>query len=139
MEQQTLIAAKLFIRDLVDGQPVDSVFAVRDRSRRQKKNGDAFLKLQLGDLSGTVEAVVWDDVDVMYDRCPPGQVVRVIGNFCVDQRYGSSLTVRSLRPADPSEYAPATLEEGPVVPLEQMEASLRELIDMTQDPYLREL
>jgi len=36
MEQQTLIAAKLFVRDLVDGQTVDSVFAVRERVRRQK-------------------------------------------------------------------------------------------------------
>jgi 3'-5' exoribonuclease len=139
MEQQTLIAAKLFIRDLVDGQAVDSVFAVRERSRRQKKNGDSFVKLQLGDLSGTVEAVIWDDVDLLYDRCPPGQVVRVIGSFCVDQRYGSSLTVRSLRPAEPGEYDPLTLEEGPAVPLEKMEASLRELIGMTQDPHLREL
>jgi 3'-5' exoribonuclease len=139
MEQQTLIAAKLFVRDLVDGQTVDSVFAVRERARRQKKNGEAFLKLQLGDLSGCVEAVVWDDVDLLFDRCPPGEVVRVIGSFSVDQRYGSSLTVRSLRPAEPSEYDPSTLEEGPPVPLEQMEASLRELIDMTQDPHLREL
>ena len=139
MEQQTLIAAKLFVRDLVDGQTVDSVFAVRERTRRQKKNGEGFLKLQLGDISGTVEAVVWDGVDDLYERCPPGGVVRVIGNFCVDQRYGSSLTVRSLRPAEPAEYDPATLEEGPEQPLEQMVADLRALIDMTQDPYLREL
>jgi len=139
MEQQTLIAAKLFVRDLVDGQTVDSVFAVRERVRRQKKNGDSFVKLQLGDLSGTVEAVIWDEVDLLYERCPAGQVVRVIGTFSVDQRYGSSLTVRSLRAAEPSEYDPLTLEEGPAVPLEQMEASLRELMAMTQDPHLREL
>ncbi|HXD58029.1 MAG TPA: OB-fold nucleic acid binding domain-containing protein, partial [Thermoleophilaceae bacterium] len=100
MEQQTLIAAKLFVRDLVDGQTVDSVFAVRERVRRQKKNGDSFVKLQLGDLSGTVEAVIWDEVDQLYERCPAGQVVRVIGTFSVDQRYGSSLTVRSLRAAE---------------------------------------
>jgi 3'-5' exoribonuclease len=139
MEQQTLIAAKLFVRDLVDGQTVDSVFAVRERARRQKKNGEAFLKLQLGDLTGCIEAVVWDEVEQLYERCPAGQVVRVIGSFSVDQRYGSSLTVRSLRPAEPGEYDPATLEEGPAVPLEQMVGSLRELIDMTQDPHLREL
>jgi len=139
MEQQTLIAAKLFVRDLVDGQTVDSVFAVRERVRRQKKNGDSFVKLQLGDLSGTVEAVIWDEVDQLYERCPAGQVVRVIGTFSVDQRYGSSLTVRSLRAAEPSEYDPLTLEEGPAVPLEQMEASLRELMGMTQEPHLREL
>src|SRR5919205_3413374 len=97
MEQQTLIAAKLFVRDLVDGQTVDSVFAVRERVRRQKKNGEAFVKLQLGDVTGCVEAVIWDGVDQLFDCCAPGKVVRVVGSFSVDQRYGSSLTVRSLR------------------------------------------
>jgi 3'-5' exoribonuclease len=139
MEQQTLIAAKLFVRDLVDGQTVDSVFAIRDRVRRQKKNGDAFVKLQLGDVTGTVEAVIWDGVDELYERCPPGGVVRVLGSFCVDQRYGSSLTVRSLRIAEPGEYDPATLEEGPARPLGQMVVDLRSLTSTMQDPYLREL
>jgi 3'-5' exoribonuclease len=139
MEQQTLIAAKLFVRDLVDGQTVDSVFAVRERVRRQKKNGEAFLKLQLGDVTGTVEGVVWDGVDELYERCPPGGVVRVIGNFCVDQRYGSSLIVRSLRAAEPGEYDPLLLEEGPSRPLDQMVADLRSLVGTMQDPFLREL
>ena len=139
MEQQTLIAAKLYVRDLVDGQTVDSVFAVRERVRRQKKNGEAFLKLQLGDVTGTVEGVVWDGVDELYERCPPGGVVRVIGNFCVDQRYGSSLTVRSLRAAEPGEYDPLTIEEGPDRPLDQMVADLRSLVRTMQDPFLREL
>ena len=52
MEQPTLIGTKEFVRDLVDGQAVDSVFEVRALTRRQKKNGEAFLKLQLGDATG---------------------------------------------------------------------------------------
>ncbi len=139
MEQQTLTAAKLYVRDLVDGQSVDSVFTVRERARRQKKNGDVFMKLQLGDVTGCVEAVIWDGVDQLFERCPPGQVVRVVGSFSVDQRYGSSLTVRSLRPAEPDEYDPLSLEEGPPHPVEQMVADLRSLVDTMQDPYLREL
>ncbi|MEA2348181.1 MAG: hypothetical protein QOG62_1968, partial [Thermoleophilaceae bacterium] len=50
---------KHFVRDLVDGQAVDSIFVVRDRARRQKKNGEDFLKLQLGDVTGAIEAVAW--------------------------------------------------------------------------------
>src|SRR3954454_20085749 len=57
------VTAKAFVRDLVDGQLVESPFLVRDRTRREKRNGDAFLKLQLGDVTGAVEAVVWDGVD----------------------------------------------------------------------------
>jgi 3'-5' exoribonuclease len=139
MQQQTLTTAKLFVRDLVDGQAVDSVFAVRERSRRQKRNGDPFLKLQLGDVTGTVEAVVWDEVDELSERCPAGEVVRVLGTFSLDGRYGSCLTVRSLRRAEPAEYDPAELEEGPARPLDQMVADLRSLVATMQDPYLREL
>ncbi len=51
MEQPTLIGTKEFVRDLVDGQAVDSVFEVRALTRRQKRNGEAFLKLQLGDAT----------------------------------------------------------------------------------------
>ena len=60
------------MRDLVDGQDVDSVFVVRDRARRQKKNGEDFLKLQLGDVTGAIEAVAWDSVEDIWTAAVPG-------------------------------------------------------------------
>ena len=63
MEQVTLDTGRVFIRDLADGQAVQECFSVRDVQRRQKKNGDLFLKLRLGDCTGTVEAVIWDGVE----------------------------------------------------------------------------
>src|SRR6184192_1459395 len=36
--------SKAFVRDLTDGQQVESPFVVRDRARRQKRNGESFLK-----------------------------------------------------------------------------------------------
>jgi 3'-5' exoribonuclease len=139
MEQQTLTASKLFVRDLADGQAVDSVFVVRERTRRQKRNGEPFLKLQLGDVTGAVEAVLWERVDELFEHCCPGAVVRVAGSFSVDPKYGASFTVRALRLAEPHEYEAANLEEGPAHAVEQMVADLRSLIATMQDPYLREL
>src|SRR3954449_2490929 len=139
MEQQTLTASKTFVRDLADGQAVDSFFVVRDRTRRQKKNGEAFLKLQLGDVTGAVEAVIWERVDELFEHCCPGGVVRVLGSFSVDPKYGSSLTLRALRPAELGEYEACDLEEGPAHSVEKMEAGLRELIGMTQNTFLRAL
>ncbi len=71
-----------FVRDLADGQAVDSVFEVREVTRRQKKNGEPFLKLQLGDVTGAVEAVAWDAVDEIAAEAAPGTAVRVSGRFC---------------------------------------------------------
>src|SRR3954452_15619099 len=105
MEQAALIddelhaRDKLFVRDLVDGQAVESVFVVRDRARRQRKTGDEFLKLQLGDVTGAVEAVVWDNVADACEVSAPGAVVLVTGTHSVDQRYGPCIKVRRIREA----------------------------------------
>jgi 3'-5' exoribonuclease len=139
MEQPTLAQTKLFVRDLVDGQAVDSVFVVRDRSRRQKKNGDAFLKLQLGDVTGAVEAVVWDGVEEIEAAAEPGAVVRVAGAYSVDGRYGACLTVRDLKASEEGEYELSDLLEGPSVAYDSMAARLAELVETVQQPHLREL
>ena len=99
MEQPTLTPTKRFVRDLVNGQEVDSIFLVRSHSQRQKRNGEPFLKLQLGDVTGTVEAVVWEEVDQLAPACVSGSIVRVLGHFSVDERYGAGITVRRLRAA----------------------------------------
>ena len=130
---------KIFARDLADGQVVDTVFVIRDRSRRQKRNGDDFLKLQLGDVTGTVEAVVWDGVAPIWDVAVPGAAVRVGGRFDVDRRYGACITVRSLRSADDGEYDPCDLLDGPPIPYERMVADLRALMKTMQDEHLRAL
>ncbi len=139
MEQPTLTGDKIFVRDLADGQAVDSVFVVRERSRRQKKNGEPFLKLQLGDSSGSCEAVVWDGVEQAFAASAAGTAVRVSGRFEVDQRYGACLTVRSVRPAAAGEYEPGDLEDGPLQPVDQMVGDLRTLIETVQSPHLRGL
>jgi 3'-5' exoribonuclease len=139
MEQPTLTGEKVFVRDLTDGQAVESVFVVRDRTRRQKKNGEPFLKLQLGDSSGECDAVVWDGVEQAFAASPAGAAVRVAGRYEVDRRYGASLIVRSVRAAEDGEYERADLETGPTRPVEQMVQDLRALIETVQSPQLREL
>ena len=142
MEQAILIPTltdKVFARDLADGQQVETTFVVREVSRRSKRNGEAFLKLQLGDVTGRVEAVCWDGVDEVADVAAPGTVVIVHGTYSVDDRFGSSLTVRSLRAAGESEYDPSDLHECAPVPVAQMEADLRELVGTVQCPHLRQL
>jgi len=94
------LQGKVFVRDLCDGATVDSFFLVRERIRREKRNGEAFMKLQLGDTTGIVEAVCWECTDELWSAAAPGTVVRVAGPYSVDQRYGKSLTVRALRPAE---------------------------------------
>jgi len=139
MDQPQLIGTKQFVRDLTDGQPVDSVFEVREVNRRQKKNGDPFLKLQLGDVSGAVEGVAWDSVDEIAEIAVAGQAVQVSGRFSHDSRYGACITVRAVRSPEPHEFEAADLLESAPIPFEQMCADLGALIETIQQPHLRQL
>jgi 3'-5' exoribonuclease len=128
---------KVFVRELCDGQGVESAFLVRERTRRQKRNGDPFVKLKLGDSTGTVEAVAWDDAEAVLAVADPGSVVWITGSFAVDGRYGSSLTVRSVRAAREDEYVASDLRDGPPIPCERMVGDLQALIATLQDRHLR--
>ena len=139
MEQPTLTPSRCYVRDFADGQEVDEVFVVRGRSVRQKRNGEPFLKLQLGDLTGAVEGVMWDGVKEAEPLCCAGSVIRVVGRFQVDSRYGAGITVRALRPAAEGEYDLADLTEAPPIPYAQMADDLRSLVNTVQQPHLREL
>ncbi len=85
-------------------------------------------KLVLGDRTGTLEAAPRADV-------APGLCVRVSGR--VEGR--GRLAVEALRVAEPDEYALDDLLDGPRIPVERMEADLRELIATIQCGHLRGL
>jgi 3'-5' exoribonuclease len=134
-----LPCAKVFVRDLVDGQQIESPFVVRDRTRRQKRNGDCFLKLQLGDVTGSVEGVAWDGVDEIAAVAEPGTVVVVAGRYSVDQRYGSCITVRAVHEATPGSYDLADLMDCPPHSFDTMLRDMRALLETVREPDLRAL
>jgi 3'-5' exoribonuclease len=130
---------RVFVRDLSDGDRVSGAFAVRERSRRSRKNGEDFVKLVLADRTGAVEAVAWDDVEDCFNAASPGTVVFVEGPFSVHPQFGASVTVKAIRPALDDEYEKSDLVEGSPVPEEQLESDLRDLVATIQQPHLRQL
>src|SRR6478609_10743190 len=133
------LQGKVFVRDLCDGETIDSFFLVRERIRREKRNGEGFMKLQLGDSTGLVAAVCWDCTDELWSAAAPGTVVRVLGLYSVHAQYGKSLTIRALRPAEPGEYDVLDLMDGPSAGFGQMVEDLRALVATIQKPALRQL
>ena len=51
-----------------------AAFAVRERERRSRKNGEDFVRLVIADRTGTVEAVAWDAIEECWEIAPPGAV-----------------------------------------------------------------
>ncbi len=143
MTQQTLTdtsaPARVPARELEDGQRVEGVFAVRERELRRKRNGDPWLRLSLGDASGSVEAVSWEDPESRYALAGAGSAVFVTGVFEASDRWGSKIKISDMREAAPEEYRTADLTPASEIPFERLESDLRELLATVQDPQLREL
>ena len=129
----------MLVRELVDGQEIDQVLLVRERERRSKRDGGEYLKLSLGDRTGTIGAMVWERAADVAASCEPGCAVRVTGRFSVSPRYGGQLNVRTLRSAADEEYALEQLLDGPPRSATGMESDLRELVATVQNPHLRAL
>jgi 3'-5' exoribonuclease len=132
-------AERLFVRDLQDGQAVDCVFLVRDRSLRKKKNGEDFLRLTLSDTTGSLPAICWEGALEAHDLAEPGGAVRVKGRYAVSDRFGPQLTIEAVAAADAGDYALTDLLDGPAMNVEQMDRDLRALIETVRNPHLRRL
>ena len=52
----------MFVRELQEGAQVECVLIVREAELRSKRDGSQFLRLTLGDRTGSLPANVWDDV-----------------------------------------------------------------------------
>jgi len=66
---------KTFVSDLASGQPVDSVFLVRDKAVATTRDGRPYLNVNLIDRTGKVGAKLWEKRD------DPGCVERTFGSF----------------------------------------------------------
>ena len=125
--------------ELSDGEEFTCALVVRERQLRQKKNGEDFLKLQLGDRTGAVPAIAWDRVSELFEACAPGKIVVVTGKFSVHPQFGRQIKLASARAAESHEYEAEELAEGPSKPAERLESDLRELLETVQNPSLRAL
>jgi 3'-5' exoribonuclease len=137
--QNGAAAERAWVRDLEDGQAIEGIFGVRERELRQRRNGGEWLRLIVCDSSGAVEAVAWEEVAECFDVAAPGAAVHITGRFAIHSQYGPKITIETIRAAQDGEFEASDLAEGPSVPVERLEAQLRELLATIQNPQLSAL
>ncbi len=133
------VGVRVPLGELEDGQRVSGVYAVRERELRRKRNGEPWLRLRLGDASGTCEAVSWEDAEALYALASMGAPVHVHGHFEMSDRWGAKIKLGGLCEASAEDYRPEDLAVESEVSLELMESGLRELLATVQDRQLRYL
>ncbi|HEY3864715.1 MAG TPA: HD domain-containing protein [Solirubrobacteraceae bacterium] len=127
----------MLVNEFSDGVEIDQVLLVREAERRQRRDGGEYLRLQLGDRTGAVIAMVWDELAGIEELARAGAPVHVHGRYTVHPRFGPQINLRGLAEAVPGSYTPEDLLDGPARGAEQMEEEVRELLATIQEPHLR--
>jgi 3'-5' exoribonuclease len=129
----------MLLNELSDGMEIDQVLLVRDAERRRRRDGGEYLRLQLGDRTGAVACMVWEDLAELEELACAGAPVHVSGRYTVHPRFGPQINLRGLRAAQPGSFDMKDLLDGPVREVSQMEEEVRELLATIQEPHLRVL
>ncbi len=129
----------MLVNELTDGVEIDQVLLVRAIERRSRRDGGEYLRLQLGDRTGAVVSMVWEELVEMERLATQGAPVHVTGRYTVHPRFGPQINLRTLTVAEPGSFALDDLLDGPARSPEQMEADLRELLRTVRNPHLSTL
>ena len=127
------------VRQFADGCEIGQALLVRDAECRRRRDGTEYLKLTLGDKTGSVPAVIRDGLAEARELCRPGAILFVIGRYLAHPRYGPELAIARMRLAAEDEFDRDDLVDGPPRDAEHMEADLRELLATVQNEHLRQL
>lgn len=128
----------LYAGNLVPNEVVTGQFLVLVKEIRQKKTGEPYLSLHLGDRTGEIEAKMWDNVPEVMDTFDRDDFIKVKGLAQVYQNR-SQFTIHRLRrleehEVDLADYFPCSDRD----PLE-MWAELQGVIAGLRNANLREL
>ncbi len=98
------------IAELVEDRVVEAIYAVKTKRKLRTRSGSSYLALELVDPTGSIEARVWNDVELLDGRFSEGDAIRVLGR--VEKfRDRLQLDVRSIEAAedvDPASLTPRT-------------------------------
>ncbi len=127
--------AKQYVSDLKDGQPIDSIFVVRNKQIKQKKNGEPYLTLELVDKTGFIAANMWDNFDTAMQNNDFVKVVGVVGSFA-GKPQGTLKEVKILKAQDINiaDFLPTTDKN-----VDEMFKTIEQTIAAVQNEHLGKL
>ena len=127
-----------YVRELKPNQVVTTTFLVHIKDVRQKKSGEPYLSLLLGDRTGEVDAKMWDNVAEVMDTFERDDFVKVKGLLQIFQNR-PQLTIHKMArvldsDVDFGDYFPVS-ERDPM----EMFAQLRRIVAEMGNVHLRAL
>jgi 3'-5' exoribonuclease len=127
-----------YVNELEPNQLITTSFLVHSKEIRQKKTGELYLSLQLGDRTGELDAKMWDNVSEALDAFERDDFIKVKGLVQIFHNR-PQLTVHKLRRMDAGEidfadYFPSSRRDP-----DEMWNELRGLVAGISNPHLKTL
>src|SRR5215207_5747155 len=127
-----------YVSELQPNQVITATLLVQHKEIRQKKTGEPYLSLSLGDRTGDIDARMWDNAAEVLDIFDRDDFVKVRGLMQIHQGR-LQLTVHKL-----ARIAPETIDQADYFPassrdLDEMVAELRSVVEGIRTPPLRDL
>lgn len=133
--------SKQFIKDLKTGSYVQSHFFVIDVSEQSfstpNRAGESFVKLVLGDVSGTIRGIIWDR-SLLHETINIDDVLYVSAE--VKDYYGPQLNINCYEKVEKDKINRAYFQQSCSRDLDEMWSELQAVTAAkVQDPHLRAL
>jgi 3'-5' exoribonuclease len=127
-----------YVSELQPNQAVVSTFLVHSKEIRQKKSGDPYLSLLIGDRTGDVDAKMWDNVAEVMHTFDQDDFVKVKGLLNIYQNR-PQLTIHKMQRVDESEVDPSDYFAVSKRDPNEMFAELCEVVAHMTNPHLKAL
>ena len=127
-----------YVSDLTPDTTITSFFLVAEKELRSTREGKSYLRLELSDRSGSIEARAWDNVEGLAAAFDRDDIVKVQARV-ESYKTRVQLSVEKLRRAEPSEidladYFPHTAED-----IEELYSRLRQYAAGIKNTWLNRL
>jgi len=127
-----------FVTDLGGDQVITTFFLVHEKEIRNTREGKSYLRLELGDRSGTIEARMWDLFETIAKDINRDDFVKVQARVEI-YRNKPQLALQQVRRAKPEEidlvdFLPYTKED-----VDKLYARLLEFARAIRNPWLKTL
>jgi 3'-5' exoribonuclease len=127
-----------YVSDLAPDTIITSFFLVAEKELRSTREGKPYLRLELCDRSGSIEARLWDNVDgfaALFERDDIIKVQARVENY----KNRLQLTIERLRRAEPAEVDVSDFFPHTEQDIEELYASLRQNAAAIKNPWLNRL
>jgi 3'-5' exoribonuclease len=127
-----------FVKDLTADQPITTFFLVHEKEIRNTASGKPYLRMELGDRSGTVEARMWEQFEILAKDVARDDFVKVQARVEI-YRNRPQLALQQFRIARPEEIDIADYLPHTSYDVEELYKKLLGYIERMKNPWLKQL